>query len=62
VPSLLPGGRELEAKTLHSGQLSPALQIPVGWVYLAVPVAGLLFLAFSLERIVELLAGKQGEA
>lgn len=55
------GGYTLVTKTLASGQVSPALGVPMGYVYLAVPVSGLFFTLFSLENLVELLLGRKLE-
>jgi TRAP-type C4-dicarboxylate transport system permease small subunit len=51
---LLYGGAELAFKTLQSDQLSPALGVPMGYVYLAAPVSGVLFVLFSLENLARL--------
>lgn len=37
---LLYGGSQLVLRTLESGQSSAALGLPMGWVYLSVPVSG----------------------
>jgi len=42
------GGYVLVAETLHAGQLSPALGIRIGHVYLAVQVSGVFIILFSL--------------
>ncbi len=49
---LLHGGLELVRETLASGQLSPALGIEMGYVYLAAPISGAFLLLFSLESLV----------
>ena len=36
------------------GQISPSLAIPMGYVYLAVPVAGVLMFIYSLMNLLEL--------
>lgn len=48
---LLGGGYVLVAETLASGQLTPAFNCPVGYVYLAVPISGGFILLFALEHI-----------
>ena len=53
------GGYVLVSETLQSGQLTPALEIKMGYVYLAVPVSGLFIMLSCLERIVELLSGQE---
>ncbi len=36
---------------LNLKQLTPALQIPWGWVYISVPISGALMILYSLEHI-----------
>jgi TRAP-type C4-dicarboxylate transport system permease small subunit len=55
---LVYGGYVLVGETLRAGQLTSALGIRQGYVYLAVPISGMFILLFCLERIVELLAGR----
>lgn len=45
------GGTVLVTETLASGQLSPALGVEVGYMYLAVPLSGIFFIIFSLEHL-----------
>ena len=54
------GGYVLVAETLRAGQVTPALGIKMGYVYLAVPVSGIFIIVFSLERIVELFNAPAG--
>lgn len=49
------GGYVLVSETLQSEQLTPALEIKMGYVYLAVPVSGLFIMLSSLERIFALI-------
>jgi len=56
------GGYILVSRTLASNQLSPAMEIPVGYVYLAVPISGLFILLFCAENIVEAVAGAPDKA
>lgn len=49
------GGYVLVTETLRAGQVTPALGIKMGYVYLAVPVSGLFIVLFCLERLGELL-------
>ncbi len=55
------GGFGLVISTLELGQLSPALQIKVGYVYLAIPISGLFLTLYGLiglaERLVQLRRG-----
>lgn len=48
------GGYILVSETLQAGQVTPALGLRMGYVYLAVPLSGLFINLFSLERILEL--------
>ncbi|RQW03911.1 TRAP transporter small permease [candidate division KSB1 bacterium] len=47
------GGLKLVMITFRFGQLSPSLRLPMGYVYLAVPVAGIFLAIYSLEFLVE---------
>ena len=51
------GGYVLVSETLLSGQVTPALGLKMGYVYLAVPVSGAFIVLFCLENIVELWMG-----
>jgi TRAP-type C4-dicarboxylate transport system permease small subunit len=55
------GGIDLVASTLKLGQESPALQVKVGYVYLAIPISGFFLVLYSViglvERSAELLKG-----
>jgi len=62
---LMLGGIKLVALTLLTNQVSPALGVKMGHVYLALPVSGIFILLFAVERIAEHLAalrsnGKEG--
>lgn len=66
---LIYGGTILVVETLRSGQVTPALGIRMGWVYLVVPVSGVLFVTVAAERIASmridsasdnLMAGRRG--
>ena len=50
------GGFSLVISTLELGQLSPALQIKVGYVYLAIPISGLFLTLYGLIGLTERLA------
>ena len=54
---MLYGGGKLFLKVLAMGQVSPALGIPMGYVYLAIPAAGALILFYSIPSIVDILRG-----
>jgi TRAP-type C4-dicarboxylate transport system permease small subunit len=55
------GGIELVSNTLKLGQVSPALGVKVGYVYLAVPISGFFLVLYSViglvERLVQLFRG-----
>lgn len=50
------GGLRLVSITFTFGQLTPALRLPMGYVYLAVPVSGLFLSLYSLVFFIETLA------
>lgn len=45
------GGGNLVYTTLKLGQLSPALLLPLGYIYAIVPVCGLIIIFFSIYHI-----------
>lgn len=56
------GGGWLVYVTLDLNQLSAAFQVPVGYVYLALPLSGLLMTYYSAVAIYNLLQPTDGEA
>ncbi len=48
---LIIGGTRLVYITLKLGQLSPTLQIPLGYVYLCLPISGLLIIFYAVAEI-----------
>ncbi|WP_437563395.1 TRAP transporter small permease [Sorangium sp. So ce542] len=56
--ALIYGGSTLVVKTLESKQMSPALDMQVGYAYLAVPISGVFFFMFCIENLVELFTGR----
>jgi len=54
-------GWRLSMNTLNMGQLSPAMRIPVGAIYLVIPASGLLMALRYLLVLTELLAGRDYE-
>jgi len=50
---LICGGYQVVSRTLITNQLSPALQIKMGYVYLALPISGVCIMMFSLEAAYE---------
>lgn len=55
--ALVIGGLRLVMVTLVLGQTSAALEIPIGYVYLVVPVSGLLIMFYSVAHILEMASG-----
>lgn len=53
VGVLIYGGWELVSRTLTLQQTAPALGIPKGWVYFAVPLSGVFAAIFTLVHIVD---------
>ena len=51
---LVVGGIRYVYITFKLGQISPALQIPMGFVYLVVPIAGLLIVYYKISDIKQL--------
>ena len=54
------GGTRLVSLTLSLGQTSAALRIPLGWVYLAIPISGALIAWFALRDVRDLVGGRRG--
>ena len=55
VGVLVVGGLQLVRLTLSLGQTSAALRIPIGWVYMALPLSGVLIAWFAVRDIKALL-------
>ncbi len=57
------GGTNLVQNTLQRNQISPALGIKMGYVYLALPISGFFLVLYSIEflieRILTLVEGKE---
>lgn len=51
------GGAQLVSRTLETGQVSPALRVPMGYVYGAIPFSGAVILYYCLLFLVDLLTG-----
>ena len=47
------GGIRFVSLILTHGQVSPALQIKMGYVFLAVPISGFFILVFAIETVVK---------
>lgn len=55
--TLIYGGYTLVTKTFATGQVTPALGLRMGYVYLAVPISGAFIALFGIQQIVELALG-----
>ena len=58
--ALVVGGANLVRVTLLLGQTSAALQVPLGYVYLAVPLSGLLIMFYAAYAMVEQVRALRG--
>ena len=58
--ALVVGGARLVWVTLYLGQTSAALQIPLGYVYLAVPLSGLLIMFYAAYAMAEQIQALRG--
>jgi len=56
VAVLVIGGSSLMALTLTLGQTSTALHVPIGYVYLALPLSGLLIMYYAVVAMTKHLA------
>ena len=52
------GGFNLVYTTLHLGQLSGTLRIPLGYIYAILPVSGLLIMLFSVYHTIKINANE----
>jgi TRAP-type C4-dicarboxylate transport system permease small subunit len=57
VSIFIVGGVRVVAETLMIGQTTPALGLDMGHVYLAIPIAGVFIILFTVEQILETLLG-----
>ncbi|MEF2072614.1 TRAP transporter small permease [Consotaella aegiceratis] len=48
------GGYSLAARTLQTGQVTPALNLPMGWIYFAVPISGAFIVFYALIHLIRL--------
>jgi len=55
ITVLIIGGYQLVKETFELGQTAPATGVKLGYVYIAVPVAGLFLTFYSIEFLIELL-------
>ncbi|KZL27742.1 TRAP transporter small permease [Pseudovibrio sp. Ad37] len=51
------GGGQLVLKTLANGQVSPALRVPMGYIYAAIPFSGGIMLFYCIEFFIGLVNG-----
>ena len=51
--ALVIGGSRLVMVTFVLGQTSAALQVPIGYVYLVVPISGLLIMFYSVAHMID---------
>ena len=56
---LIGGGYILVSETLKGGGRLPALQVKIGYMYLAVPISGLFILLFCIENVIEIVSGRR---
>jgi C4-dicarboxylate transporter DctQ subunit len=54
-------GSRLTQNTLRMGQLSPAMRVPVGYVYLIIPLSGAFMVLRYLLVLTHLIAGRDYE-
>ena len=52
------GGTWLVYTRFHLGQISPALELPLGYVYLVLPVSGLFIIYYSVDNTINELTSK----
>lgn len=53
---MLIGGVQLVNRTFVLGQISPAMKIKMGYVYLALPISGFFLVLYSVELLIERIA------
>jgi len=56
---LIVGGSWFTYITFKLGQLSPVIQIPKGWIYLALPLSGLIIVIYSFINISFLISNRR---
>ncbi|MEM9895417.1 MAG: TRAP transporter small permease [Bacteroidota bacterium] len=56
---LIVGGGWFSYITFQLGQLSPVIQIPKGWIYIAIPVSGFMILIYNYLNVADTLANKK---
>ncbi len=58
---LIIGGINLVYMTFHLNQISSALQIKIGYVYLVLPISGAFIIYYALDEAIRLMAGRKIE-
>ena len=58
---LVYGGCSLVSSALKNSQPTPALNIEMGYVYIAVPISGIFIIIFSIETIIEMIMSLLGK-
>ena len=58
---MVTGGIQLVHRVLITNQVSPALGLKMGYVYLAIPISGLFLVIYSIELFFKTLAGGSRE-
>ena len=53
------GGIRIVVENLQMGQTTPALGLQQGHIYLALPIAGVFMVIFTVERLLEIVLSKQ---
>lgn len=46
------GGGKLMLHALAGGQVTPAMQMPIGWIYSVLPLSGIFFMLFAFHALV----------
>ncbi|MGL4476095.1 MAG: TRAP transporter small permease [Shewanella sp.] len=59
---LVYGGMTLTLNTLASGQVTPALNMSMGYVYLCLPISGILMIFYSLYFLTTLIKQPQAQS
>jgi len=52
---MMKGGGGLVARTLANGQVSPAMQLPMGYIYLAIPIGGAIILFYCIQMALKVI-------
>ena len=59
IYGLLYGGWQLVSESMRTGQVSAAIEVPMALVYSAVPVSGVFFTLFAVDRLVGFFSGDE---